>query len=281
MMQLARLIGPLFLALAIGCGGSVGGGNSDPDANPNNPPPGDNDAGDSVPGQPDGSVPGTADGGTTPGIDAAPLIPGETECSDGVDNDGDGDIDGADVHCVSALDNDESSFATGIKGDNKDPKQDCFFDGNSGGGDDKCSIDLCCLLGDCGNNVDCTPSQQCIDNCSPAAPAGCDCFGCCTICDGPNCEDVLLNTEATPDWDCDLDTLDDPVKCPRCEKITSCSNECDTENCVLCPGQDEADLPAECNNESTCPDDLTTCDTTSDCLDGDVCINGCCLIVIG
>ena len=35
------------------------------------------------------------------------------------------------------LDNDESSFATGIPGDNMDAcKQDCFFDGNSGMGDD-------------------------------------------------------------------------------------------------------------------------------------------------
>jgi hypothetical protein len=45
-------------------------------------------------------------------------------------------------------DNDESSFATGIPGDNIDTvNQDCFFDGNSGGGDDGCDIHVCCLLG--------------------------------------------------------------------------------------------------------------------------------------
>ena len=46
------------------------------------------------------------------------------------------------------VDNDEGSFATGIPGDNKDAnKQDCFFDGNSGGGDDGCNQHVCCLFG--------------------------------------------------------------------------------------------------------------------------------------
>ena len=70
---------------------------------------------------------------------------GITQCSDGLDNDGDGKIDLADPECVSPLDNDESSFATGIPGDNKDAcKQDCFFDGNSGMGDDGCEWQLKC-----------------------------------------------------------------------------------------------------------------------------------------
>src|SRR4051812_19873672 len=43
---------------------------------------------------------------------------GTTQCSDGIDNDGDGKIDLMDPECVSPLDNDESSFATGIPGDN-------------------------------------------------------------------------------------------------------------------------------------------------------------------
>ena len=60
-------------------------------------------------------------------------------CADGIDNDGDGELDGFDTECTGANDDDESTFATGIPGDNRDPVwQDCFFDGNSGAGDDKC-----------------------------------------------------------------------------------------------------------------------------------------------
>ena len=70
---------------------------------------------------------------------------GQTQCSDGIDNDGDGKIDYDDPECVGPLDNDESSFATGIPGDNVDAcKQDCFFDGNSGMGDDGCQWQLKC-----------------------------------------------------------------------------------------------------------------------------------------
>src|SRR5262249_30355412 len=80
-------------------------------------------------------------GGNT--VDAGKL--GTTQCSDGIDNDGDGLIDLADPECVGPLDNDESSFATGIPGDNIDAcKQDCFFDGNSGMGDDGCQWQLQC-----------------------------------------------------------------------------------------------------------------------------------------
>src|SRR5258705_1061852 len=69
------------------------------------------------------------------GPDASPpagCVPGTTQCSDCLDNDGDGLFDGFDPGCTSAADNVEGSFATGIPGDNIDPKtQDCFFDGNS------------------------------------------------------------------------------------------------------------------------------------------------------
>src|SRR5204862_6504074 len=66
-------------------------------------------------------------------------------CTDGKDNDGDGLIDAADPECVGPCDNDEGTFATGIPGDNIDAcKQDCFFDGNSGMGDDGCEWNLKC-----------------------------------------------------------------------------------------------------------------------------------------
>ena len=54
-----------------------------------------------------------------------------------------------DAECTGASDNDEASFGTGIPGDNKDPcKQDCFFDGNSGSGDDGCTTSV---IDDVGN----------------------------------------------------------------------------------------------------------------------------------
>ena len=86
---------------------------------------------------------GGSGGGLQPGGGKIPI--GQAACSDGIDNDGDGLIDYNDPECVGPLDNDEGSFATGIPGDNVDPcKQDCFFDGNSGLGDDGCEWQLKC-----------------------------------------------------------------------------------------------------------------------------------------
>ena len=123
---------------------------------------------------------------------------GSTQCSDGIDNDGDGKIDYDDPECVGPLDNDESSFATGIPGDNMDAcKQDCFFDGNSGAGDDHCDWQLKCdplsatpsarttqqyadsTRSEC--SLSASQSPACIDFCRQLVPNGCDCFGCCAI----------------------------------------------------------------------------------------------------
>src|SRR4051812_43315620 len=41
-----------------------------------------------------------------------------SQCTDGIDNDGDGLIDGADPECSGPCDNDEGTFSTGIPGDN-------------------------------------------------------------------------------------------------------------------------------------------------------------------
>ena len=111
------------------------------------------------------------------------LCNGACQCADGMDNDGDGEADGFDTECVSAGDNDEGSFATGISGDNMDPKwQDCFFDGNSGAGDDDCRYATECLTaGKEQTDPDCMLTKECIEFCKPLAPNGCDCFGCCEV----------------------------------------------------------------------------------------------------
>jgi hypothetical protein len=252
-----------------GCGDDGGGGDDsgvDVDADPNAP-----DAG--VIGPPN-------------------CTPAATECSDCVDNDGDGRIDGYDVECTGAADDDEGSFATGIPGDNIDAvKQDCFFDGNSGAGNDGCDIHVCCLLGapdqaSCpiGANqydpAECDDAQtmQCMEECLGLVPPGCDCFGCCTICDPVTnmCFDIITNPITAPD--CNDQVIADPLLCPRCTKTASCEVPCDPAMCILCPGQDPSDLPDYCNG-NMCPGGGQEC-TTMECPAGSYCSNGCCVSII-
>ena len=259
----------LVSAAALGACGDDGG--AAPDAGGN-------------PGTDGGNNPGT-DGGNNPGTDGGTQpVCGTTQCNNCQDDDGDGFTDGEDVHCISSQDNDESSFATGIPGDNIDSAQpDCFFDGDSGAGNDGCDIEQCCLLGDCEPGTDCTVSQECIDFCAPLVPVGCDCFGCCTLCLDDNCKDVLTFPDSTPEWDCnDLNNLDDPLKCPQCTKIDGCDSDCDLADgdCILCPGQDPGDLPADCDMQNQCPDGRQTCSATQACPSLQYCSNGCCIDIV-
>src|SRR5260221_3088950 len=120
-------------------------------------------------------------GGSGLGGSTGKIPIGTTQCSDGKDNDGDGLIDSQDPECTGPRDNDESSYATGIPGDNVDPKwQDCFFDGNSGGGDDGCRYSTKCLTGELPlTDKNCSPALACQKFCMPLTPNGFDCFGCC------------------------------------------------------------------------------------------------------
>ena len=212
--------------------------------------------------------------------------PQAPQCNDCQDNDNDGRTDGFDPECTSAIDDDEGSFSTGIPGDNRDStKQDCFYDGNSGSGDDGCELHTCCILDLSGQScppefnpgqfdpAECEPSEMCIEACLPLTPPGCDCFGCCTVCDGASCVDILINPAVAPD--CDSDALTDPDLCPRCVKSETCDAGCDPDNCILCPGQDPSDLPPGC--ELSCPNGLTPCASTDDCAAGEFCASGCCV----
>jgi hypothetical protein len=222
--------------------------------------------------------------------DLTGCIPGGPECNNCIDDDGDGLIDGADPHCTGPLDDREDSFATGIPGDNVDAvKQDCFFDGNSGHGDDGCDLHICCLLDQCPPELSsppffpdrCSVTQACIDNCAPLSPPGCDCFGCCTICDPEtnDCYDVLTHPAVAPD--CALGVISDPDKCPRCVKNAECNGGgCEPDGCILCPGQTEEDLPPECNDMNQCPGGRTPCSTSADCADNQYCSSRCCLAVV-
>ncbi|MFN0246482.1 MAG: hypothetical protein ACKV2T_06215 [Kofleriaceae bacterium] len=218
----------------------------------------------------DGGVGDDANTGCTGLCDDAPPFGGAcdplspNQCSNCMDDDGDGSVDGFDIHCAGPLDDDESTFGTGIPGDNIDAvKQDCFFDGNSGAGNDGCDIHVCCILGamtvaECpiGANrfkpQDCPPpignkplSQQCIDNCGAITPPNCDCFGCCTVCDPNNpatCYDIATNPSTSPD--CTSDVLADPTKCLRCTKNTACSGNEDCSGGQTCTEQNPA-CPAQ------------------------------------
>jgi hypothetical protein len=263
---------PVALLAFASCGDDGGGGTTDG-------PPGGVDG----PPGPDGP-PGDA-------VGPVDCTPGGTQCTDCEDNDGDGRIDGFDPECTGAIDNDEGSFATGIPGDNMDAyQQDCFFDGDSGGGND-CAWHTCCMLvpppwtdpcpltgGPTWDPASCSDPQtaQCIADCGPLTPPGCDCFGCCTVCDDAGCEDIVMNPVIDPD--CDSTTIHDPTKCFPCTQNTECDNPCDPANCILCPGQDPSDLPPGCTT-AECPAGSQSC-TDQACPTDQFCTNGCCIAAI-
>jgi hypothetical protein len=241
-----------------------------------------------------GGTTATGTGGAT-GSGGTGIKVGNPQCSDGIDNDGDGKIDYDDPECVGPLDNDESSFATGIPGDNMDAcKQDCFFDGNSGAGDDHCDWQLKCdpasVNTKCpydsayasSHTTECSTSasqsQACITACRKLVPNGCDCFGCCVVPGAP--APILL--AAT----CTAADFNDPTKCPRCTQVTQCSNPC--EHCEICIGKPT--LPPDCIPDggtdgpppNNCGTDYVPCGPgTSIPADGCGpnygCVTGCCI----
>ncbi len=168
------------------------------------------------------------------------------ECNDGIDNDGDGTIDGLDVECSGPADNDEGSFATGISGDNQDPFwQDCFFDGNSGAGNDGCRYHTECLTGDRPiDDKSCIVSDKCLEFCGPLAPNGCDCFGCCEVTTSDGSTVSVRLSEG-----CTEEELDNPELCQTCRLQDSCVNECG--DCELCLGKGVEDLPEKCFPDKT------------------------------
>ncbi|GEM_PF-792929 len=228
---------------------------------------------------------GTATGGSTGFGGNTPNCGGDIlACNDGTDNDMDGLVDLADPECVSPCDDDESTFATGLPGDNKDCKQDCFFDGNSGSGNDGCVWDLKCdpeqPSDDCkfnggGGNCDPTPTQECKDNCEQYTPSGCDCFGCCKVVVDGTTYTVFLGDE-----ECSIDTI---ATCNTCTFNGECGNDCDPAMCELCLGQDPSDLPEECNETPTCPGGEQVCtsnpDGTDNCPTDYFCQVGCCKLI--
>ena len=306
--SLVRMLGVAML-VAAGCGssspagspgsaGNSGGGNGGTSSSGNGGTSSSGNGGTSSSGN--GGTSSSGNGGTSGATGTGGSKVGTSQCSDGIDNDHDGKIDYDDPECVGPLDNDESSFATGIPGDNMDAcKQDCFFDGNSGAGDDHCDWQLKCDPASVNSkcpydqsyadshtmecSVSASQSMACINACRKLVPNGCDCFGCCVVPGAP--APILL--AAT----CTAAGFNDPTKCPRCTQVTQCSNPC--EHCEICIGKPT--LPADCTTSTpdagtdgpppppnNCGSDFVPCGPgtptpVDGCGPNYGCITGCCI----
>jgi hypothetical protein len=191
-------------------------------------------------------------------------------------------------------------------------KQDCFFDGDSGMGNDGCDWDLRCDPANPGassaksceynpqfNNCKKTQSETCIKNCRRVTPNGCDCFGCCAVTVGGTTRTVLLVST------CKAELFADTKACPACTQQTSCLNECG--KCEICVGKPAPDPsctivttppPADGGTggtggtpdggtpptppdagEQPCPPGVTYCGPGgAACGSGSYCLTGCCVI---
>jgi len=241
-------------------------------------------------------------------------------CSDGNDNDGDGLIDALDPECTGPCDNSEGSFELDIPGVNKDCKQDCYWDYDSGAGQDDCDWNHRCdpkspgavYKATCAYDASftactTTQSQQCLDFCLPITPNGCDCFGCCEVyVNGVKYKDTIYLGSGTT---CTAKT---PQNCAPCTQQVGCMNGCG--ECELCLGKTVKDLPPKCFTPPVpdagvpgdgpkptdgpqpttdgpkpdqgiylpwlCPPGVQKCLTNNDCPTSYYCITGCCTLSI-
>jgi len=253
-------------------------------------------------------------GGTATSVGGGSVPPPPTEiaecqghlyaCGDLQDNDMDGLIDYQDPDCLGPCDNTEDSYYGGIPGQNNAPcKADCYFDQDSGAGNDDCYWSHQCddhetapeYYPEPWNGATCahdenaaipgttqgcaelsmTQSQTCLDYCGPLTPNGCDCFGCCELPAGTG-NYVYLGSSDTSSQKCDIAHVNDPTVCHPCEVVPACLNGCDT--CELCIGKTV--LPPECDDPmgQQCGEGVQQCGLAGQdpCPAGYYCISGCC-----
>ncbi len=227
-------------------------------------------------------------------------------CGNCLDDDGDGAIDADDSQCLGPCDNTENSFFGGIPGQNNAPcRQDCYFDSDTGPGNDGCywshscdpkslpddyppSGDTQCAYDEAANisgtSASCAAlaldqAAECLTNCLPFVPNGCDCFGCCELPAGSG-EFVWLGSNNNGAGSCSEETLSDPIACRPCTPVDSCFNECD--ECELCAGRPQPDPSCATPDENPCGDGYQACGQPgqSDCPGGAYCITGCCITIV-
>ena len=228
------------------------------------------------------------------------------ECGDCIDNDADGVTDMDDPDCLGPCHNSESLFFGNIPGQNNgNCVQDCYFDQDSGGGNDDCvwshecdrqsvapdyppqgpacAYDPTANIPGNGGPSDCASLEQaqsalCLSICGPLTPNGCDCFGCCEV-PGAQTPIWMGSVDSAGKGTCDLAHVGDPTRCRPCTQVAACLNTCET--CELCVGK--RSLPASCGDGSSCavplcPGSLNPCGTPClpACRTGEICITGCC-----
>jgi hypothetical protein len=222
-------------------------------------------------------------------------------CGNCRDDDEDGAIDSDDLHCTGPCDDDESSFAIGVRnGTGPACKLDCFFDSDVGSGndgcawshscdplsvspdyppsaDDKCAYDESALIP--GMSLSCEDARasqdpMCAGTCGPLVPNGCDCFGCCEL-PAASGHHVWLGSESPDGAGCTEETVDDPSVCRPCTPVPSCVNPCDA--CEICVGRTAPD-PSCSDGAALCPTGMSSCsDEGPRCSPGSYCITGCCV----
>ena len=289
LMMLVVLAGPAAIALAAGCGsggsgtgatgsgglghGGSGAGSSGSGAGATGSGAGSNGSGAGATGSGAGSS-GSGAGSTGSG-GGAPCVPVSCQghvyaCGDCQDNDGDGLVDQDDPDCLGPCDNTEDSYFGGIPGQNNAPcKMDCYFDQDTGPGNDDCywthkcdphevspdyypehDVGAQCAYDENaktpGTNKSCSElndaqSDACMSYCGPLTPNGCDCFGCCELPAGSN-KYVWLGSTINGAGSCDLANVGDPTKCQPCQPVKACLNTC--AHCEICLGKPT--LPPDC-----------------------------------
>lgn len=229
-------------------------------------------------------------------------------CGNCEDDDGDGLIDMADPDCLGPCHNSENMFFGDIPGQNKgNCIQDCYFDQDSGGGNDDCAwshqcdvlsvapdfppagpacaYDPATIVPRAGGPGDCATlavaqSVQCVTSCGPLTPNGCDCFGCCEVQGAPT-PIWMGSLDESGNPTCDLAHVADPTRCKPCSQVPGCLNPCG--ECELCVGK--TTLPAACEQNGcatpVCPFGRPSCGTPclAACRSGETCITGCCVQV--
>lgn len=243
-------------------------------------------------------IAGNSDGGVPPSQAGAPACEPTLcrqdqpfQCGNCADDDGDGVSDALDPDCLGPCDDDENGLSSGMVAmQTATCKQDCYFDGDSGVGNDQCewshkcdpesvapdyppSGEARCEYDPTAPGLDCDVlnSEQaptCLETCLPLVPNGCDCFGCCLLGDGK----THFIGKGRGALGCQRDALDDPVTCPPCTQVESCLNPC--EDCEVCVGRG---LPAGCSGGNICPPGQAACATDAPCDFQEYCVTGCCV----
>lgn len=224
-------------------------------------------------------------------------------CGDCLDNDGDGLIDSADPECTGPCDNTEDSYFGGIPGQNNAPcREDCYFDQDTGSGNDRCFWNQACdplaaapgypPSGDArcaydpstktpGTSASCeelmtTQDTACGSYCLPLTPNGCDCFGCCEL-PAESGKFVWLGSTLDGAGSCTPDALGDASKCHPCTPVPSCMNGCDP--CEVCVGRTAPSTACAGSTSSRCPVGVAACGRSGDpvCPSDSYCVTGCCI----